>query len=95
MQGFRDQPVLMGSVTRRQRLLLPFCSVPVMLFLPFLGGREHGAEVALAHFNSVVTAVAVTPLSKSQGAHSTVGHLASYLTLFPFPSRHGWDFFLS
>ena len=85
-RAFRDQPVLMESVTRCRCLLLLLCSVPAMLFLPFWEAESAGQRLHLAHFNSVVTAVAVTPVGKSQGANRTVGHLSSYLAPFPFPS---------
>lgn len=74
----------MGSVTWRWRLLVPVVFCLRHAFLSFLGGREPWAELHLAHCNAVVTAVAVTPLGKRQGANRTVGHLASYLALFPF-----------
>lgn len=87
-RAFRDQPVLMESVTCCWCLLLLLCSVPATLFLPFREAESMGQRLHLAHFNSVVTAVAVTPFGKSQGANRTVGHLSSYLAPFPFPSLH-------
>lgn len=84
-RAFRDQPVLMEPVTRCWCLLLLLCSVPATLFLPFWEAESTGQRLHLAPFNSVVTAVAVTPFGKSQGANRTVGHLSSYLAPFPFP----------
>lgn len=88
--GSEISQVLMRFVTWWWRLLVSvaFC-LRHAFFFPFWEAERTAQRLHLVHYYSVVTAVAVISLFKSQGASRTVGYLDSYLAPFSISFQHG------